>query len=266
MFPVHAGQSLRHGFLGRVTRIMARLLARSAERVFVSIPAWGKLLQTLCPTVRPAEWLPVPSNVPALADAALAAAVRRKIVAGLETVIGHFGTFGTITTPCLGPALADLLRRSPNRIGLLIGRSSLTYREQFAATYPDLSGLVKATGELPAAAVSAHLAACDLLLQPYPDGASCRRTSLMSGLALGVPTVTNKGFLSEPVWGTESAGVAVAPSAHAADLVATAEAVLALPPAERQDRGRAAAGWYKSRFALEHTIARLRTDLPQTPD
>ena len=100
-------------------------------------------------------------------------------------LIGHFGTFGPMVGECLGPPLAELLRRSEHRVGLLVGRNGAGFGERFAGDHPDLSGRVTATGDLPAGEVSAHLAACDLLLQPYPDGASCRRTSLMSGLAWG---------------------------------------------------------------------------------
>src|SRR5262249_5603390 len=38
-----------HALLGSVTRVMARLIAGAAERVFVSIPAWESLLTRLCP-------------------------------------------------------------------------------------------------------------------------------------------------------------------------------------------------------------------------
>jgi glycosyltransferase involved in cell wall biosynthesis len=263
MYPIEPGQPLRHAVLGRATRAMARLLARSSQRVFVSIPAWGDLLRKIAPTAPPAEWLPVPSNIPGAADPEAMAAVRERVAPSAGTaVVGHFGSFGGLTTDLLGPPLAALLRRSPDRVGLLVGRNSAVYRERFAAEHPDLAGRLTATGELPAGEASAHLAACDLLLQPYPDGVSGRRTSAMAGLALGVPTVTNAGFLSEPVWGAESDGVAVAASAEPADLVAAAEAVLALSPAERSARGRAAAAWYRARFAPEHTLARLRSERP----
>jgi glycosyltransferase involved in cell wall biosynthesis len=256
MYPVEPGQRLRHAVLGRVTRAMARLLARSADRVFVSIPAWCVLLRRICRAARPAEWLPIPSNVPDAADPAAVAAVRARLGPG-ATVVGHFGTFGAMNADLIGPPLADLLRRPAGRVALLVGRNAPAYRERFVAERPDLTDRVTATGDLSAAAVAVHLAACDLLLQPYPDGASTRRTSLMSGLALGVPTATNAGILSEPIW-AECAGVAVAPSAEPAALVAAAEGLLALPPEERAARGRAAAAWYRARFAVEHTVARLR--------
>src|SRR5207248_9386883 len=46
-----------HALLGGVTRVMARLVAGAAERVFVSIPAWAGWVRRLCPRAPRAEWL-----------------------------------------------------------------------------------------------------------------------------------------------------------------------------------------------------------------
>jgi glycosyltransferase involved in cell wall biosynthesis len=51
----------------------------------------------------------------------------------------------------------------------------------------------KMLGYLPLPEVSEALQAADLLLLPFVDGASERRTTLMAGLAHGVPTVTTVG-------------------------------------------------------------------------
>ena len=54
----------------------------------------------------------------------------------------------------------------------------------------DWSDRVVAPGSLPAAAVTEYLRACDLVIQPYPDGVSSRRGTAMAALANGVPVVT----------------------------------------------------------------------------
>jgi len=82
---------------------------------------------------------------------------------------------------------------------------------RLTAQNPHLGIRIAATGELPAEQIPAHLRACDLLVQPFPDGVSSRRTSVMAGLANGVPVVTNLGLLSEPLW-RKSGAVALAPS------------------------------------------------------
>lgn len=259
MYPIHPGQPLPHAVLARVNRTMARRIAAAAERVFVSIPTWADLLRQIGYSGRPAEWLPIPSNVPAACDPGRAAAVRSRIAAGGTRVVGHFGTYGALTAGLVGPPLIELLRRSADRVILLVGRHGDRFRDRMTAECPDIRGRVVATGGLPAADVAAHLAACDLLVQPYPDGVSSRRGSVMAGLALGVPTVTNDGAGTEPDWRSDGHGIVVTPSADAACLVAAAEAVLAMSPAERSARGKSAAAWYHARFAPELTIARLRS-------
>ena len=50
-----------------------------------------------------------------------------------------------------------------------------------------IAGRIFATSRLSPADVALHLAACDLLLQPYPDGVTARRTSVMAGFVNGRP-------------------------------------------------------------------------------
>jgi len=99
-----------------------------------------------------------------------------------------------------------------------------------------------------------QLAACDVLVQPYHDGVSSRRTSVMAGLALGVPTVTNEGALTEPLW-RPSGAVQLARSVN--DIVDQTDAVLANRGLAEQiaSNGRAL---YNQMFAIELTIKRLR--------
>jgi len=53
-----------------------------------------------------------------------------------------------------------------------------------------LTAFVHRTGPLPAAAVAAALAASDVCVLPYRDGASPRRGSLLAALAQGIPVIT----------------------------------------------------------------------------
>ena len=244
-----------HALLGTATRVMARQIAGAADRVFVSVPAWGPLIKRFCPRAKPAEWLPVPCTLALDADPAAVAAVRNQFAPVSGFLVGHFGTFGKLITDLLTPAVVELLRLAPAAVVLLIGRGSIAFRERFVAAYSDLAARVHAMGELAPATVSAHLRACDLLLQPFPDGVSSRRTSAMAGLANGVPVVTNLGALSESLWA--DGGVAAAPTPDPAAVAKLAAGLLA-DPAVRAEFGRRGNALYHSRFAVKHTIDHLR--------
>ena len=245
-----------HAVLGAVTGVMARLVAEAADRVFVSIPTWADWVRRVCPRSQPAEWLPVPSNLP----------TNRGIIgvrdwgAGDRVAIGHFGTFGYSVTTLLESIADRLLADRADRVFVFIGRGGEGFRNVFVGRHPGLAGQVVATGGLPSADAAARLARCDLLVQPYPDGVSCRRGSVMAGLGLGLPVVSNLGFLSEPFWATEP-GVRLALTPDPAAVAAAAEAVLALPPARRADLGAAGTALYRERFSLENTVTRLRACL-----
>ena len=240
-----------HAVLGATTRAMARLVAGAAARVFVSIPAWGELVRRACPRARPAEWLPVPCGVGTEATYVAIAEVRRGLPAGAE-IVGHFGTFGRFITDMLEPAIRELLTARPRVRVVLAGRNSEVFRDRLQ------SDRVTATGDLAADQLPAHLRACDVLLQPYPDGISSRRTSAMAGLANGVPVVSNFGFLSEPLWATTD-GVRVAAGPDPSALAAAVGDVLDLPPAARAALGERGAHLYRTTFDISHTVTRLRS-------
>ena len=251
-------QPLRHNVLAIVNRVMARVIAGAADRVLVSIPGWNDLLVEICPRARPAEWLPVPCSVATAADPGAVAIARCRYAPDPSTpLVGHFGRFGSLITDLLEPAIVALLRNDHRARVLLIGRGSEEYQDHIVAAHPDLAGRVIGTGELSSVGVAAHLRACDLLLQPYPDGVSSRRTSVMAGLANQVPVVTNLGALSEPFWATSTA-VAVVPGPDPAALATAVAEVLALSSESRLSFGARGAELYRSEFSLERTIARLR--------
>ena len=230
-----------HALLGSVTPVLARLVAGAAERVYVAIPAWGPLLNS----GRAAEWLPVPCTLePGTAPVAVKSASR----------VGHFGTYGELIAAMLIPAIGELLRFTTADI-LLIGRGSREFLARLIALHPEFAGRISATGERPGPEVSAHLRSCDLLVQPYPDGISSRRTSAMAGLANGVPVVTNLGPLSEPLW---TGGAVAGPPMPDPAALARCAAELLGDPAAPAELGRRGAALYRETFAIEHTIARLR--------
>jgi glycosyltransferase involved in cell wall biosynthesis len=129
------------------------------------------------------------------------------------------------------------------------------------STRPDLSGRLVASGRASAHDVSVHLQACDVLVQPYPDGVTTRRTSVMAGLANGCAVVTTDGKLTEDVWQATGC-VAMAAATDLAGLALRTRELLA-DAAARQALQARASDAYESHFALPHTIDALRVDCSQ---
>jgi glycosyltransferase involved in cell wall biosynthesis len=171
-----------------------------------------------------------------------------------EHLVGHFGTFGAMITDILMPTISRFLRESPRETALLVGRGGLRFRERFAAAEPGIAKRVHAVGELSAPDAVNHLLACDLVVQPYPDGVTSRRTSVMAALAHGLPVVTNLGFLSESLWQDH---VATAPAPNPV-LLADSITRLLNNIEEREELGRRGLRLYRDRFAVARSIARLR--------
>jgi hypothetical protein len=250
------GQPLRHHLIARVTQRMAGMVARSAQRIFVAIPAWEAFLRRLDPGLGPMEWLPVVCNVPVCDDPAAAAAVRARHGLAGRLVLGHFGTYGGLIAPLLMDSLPSLLAAAPDLAALFLGRGSEAFAAALVKQHPGLAGRAHATGALAPAEVSSHLLACDVMLQPYPDGISSRRGTALAALAHGRPVATTAGHLSEPLW-AQTRTVALAPVGDPHALVEATRRLLA-DPAERQRLGAAARVLYLEQFDLPHTITALQ--------
>jgi glycosyltransferase involved in cell wall biosynthesis len=251
---------LRRNGIALVNRVMAAILIRACTRAYVSIPGWVPTLRRLGAGRLPLVWTPVPSGVPAGAAAASVATRRAELTRNDSTarLVCHFGTYGSPITGDLRPVLCELLDRRPDVRVLLLGCGGERWRAELVDGRPDWCSRITAPGALPAPVIAEYLRACDLVIQPYPDGASGRRTSLMAALANGLPVVTTTGALSEPLW----ANGAVA-AASAGDRAAIVRLALELldSPESRAALGAAGLRLYQDQFALHHTI----TTILETP-
>ena len=256
VFPLSLRQSLSHNLLGVVTRLMASLVARKAERIFVSIPAWESYVPRVARNR--VTWLPVPSNIATSVSTEAVAAIRKQIVPKSDFLVGHFGTYGSHVASLLTRILPALLLKDSRRKALLLGKGGDGFAAAMMKDNVALRGRIESTGPLSHDQLAAHLAACDCLLQPYPDGVSSRRGSLMAGLALGLPIVTNAGPLTDPVWRKTEAVAIASPSPL--DFIAAVERLLAEPHWMLDLRRRAVAA-YQEYFALARTIETLRTGM-----
>ena len=253
-FPFDTRAKLRHNGLAVVNRIMASIVARAAERVFVSIPAWKSPVERLTRPGTPVSWLPVPSAVPIVNGNGASAVIRARQGSG-RPVVGHFGTYGRLVRPLLDASVPMLLEGTDCSV-LLLGRGSEIASRELIAAHPNLAARVQASGSLSPDTLSQYISACDVMLQPYPDGISSRRTSAMVALSHGRPVVTTSGPLTEPMW-QESGAVLLVPVSDAAGLVSATRELLADPVrrTELSERGKSI---YDRQFDVRHTISALR--------
>jgi glycosyltransferase involved in cell wall biosynthesis len=251
------GENWRQTAAAAVHRLMAVTLLNAARRVWVSVPAWEACLRPYALRRRlPFQWLPVFSNIPVVDDAAGVAAARARYAPPGSFLLAHFGTYRNDVARLLMAALPGLLEAPCRPAVVLMGRGAESFRAGLVSRHPRLAGRVHATGPLEAADVSRHLSACDAMFQPYPDGVSSRRTTVMVGLLHGMPVVTTAGPRTEPLW-AETRAVCLAPVDDVARLVRAAQELL-LDERERKRMSNAARAVYHEYFDVRHTLTALR--------
>lgn len=247
---------LRHVVMATVHRLMTIVLLHAARKVWIAIPAWERLLRPYAlGRMLPMRWLPVPGCI-ADEHTASATAIRMKYVAESRHLLGHFGSYGSAVTELLLERLPPIMDGRFRPSLLLLGSGSERFRQALISQRPWWSERIHAAGYLPPADLAAHIAACDLFLQPYPDGISSRRTSAMACLSRGRPVVTTSGHLTEPLW-SETAAVAIA---DVSDTASFASIVAGLLEHDDTRRALAARGQQvcAERFSVTQVINALR--------
>lgn len=165
-------------------------LGRAADVIFFSIEPWALNFRSWFPRT-PVWHLPVGSNIP-LIDIDQCEARRRL---GIDDGVAVLGVFGSAhPSRMLGRvrSAAEAARSAGwNVLILHIGPEADSVREQ-------MGGLpLRADGPLPAEEVSRRMAAMDVHLIPFADGVSTRRTSLMTSLQHGIPTIATEGYWTD---------------------------------------------------------------------
>jgi glycosyltransferase involved in cell wall biosynthesis len=255
MFPLERGRPLKDNLRGVVNRSMASLAARAATRIFVATPYWVEVLRARVGISARADWLPIPSAIPVVHDEAATLAIRRRLAPAGGMIVGHFSTYPEATRRMLASVIPQVLAADPRLTILLLGTSGAEFRATLGTLSSELSARTHATGTLAADNLSSHLSACDLMVQPYPDGASARRSSLIAALAHGRPVLTTIGPATDSCW-SDSGAVALV--SHDAAAVARGIEDLLADPTRRSCYGARAAALHRTRFAPERTIEALR--------
>lgn len=244
---------LRHNVLAAVNRLMARRLCRNASVANVSIPEWVALLRPLAPARLPIEWSPVPSNIP---RATQESGQQLRAELGIDSqapVVGHFGTYGENIGRMLAPALAVIGDRHATASVLLLGRGSEAWLASRRAA--PWARRAIATGQLSADRAASALQACTVMIQPYHDGVSTRRGTMMACLANARPAVTAVGRHSEPFW--LGCGAVAAASDNTPETLAELVCALLDDQTSRDALSARADNLYRSYFAIDRVVDRL---------
>jgi len=241
--------------LAAVTRVMLRLATRGAEHVFLSIPAWEEVVESWGAARVRSEWLPIPSTLDV--DPSSLVAQERDETGPTPQTVAHFGTYGEFLRGPLKQVLGPLLARRPELEIVLLGSGSDGFRSELLAEHPGAAARIRASGRAEPVHIANELAQAGVAVFPFDEGATTRRTSLMSALSVGAAIVTIDGWNSEAFW-RASGAVGLYPYDRP-DLGVEAIERLLADPEERASKRKRALALYRERFALERVVERLQT-------
>jgi len=245
---------IQHFVMALVHRLMTIVLLRAADRVWMSTPAWEDLLRPyLLGRHMDMRWLPVP-GCESQASPSVGAATDLAALPG--PLVGHFGTYGTLVASLLDERLAGVMASATRPSLILMGAGGEAFARQLVARHPEWRDRVLATGYLSPERLDTYLSACDVLLQPYPDGITTRRTSAMAGLARGRAVVTTTGQLTESLW-AERQAVLLVDAADPMGFVAAVDGLLHDGQA-RERLGARARAVYDAHFSVSQLVHTLR--------
>lgn len=232
-----------------------RSLLRHADYTYVTTSNWKKYLKPFKLKTR-ALTLPVPSNIESVAETQKAKNLRKAFSHGAEIIIGTYSSFKEPETiSILSEVVVKILTKHPNWVWLALGRYSEEFAEKLREDHPEVANRVQIGGKLQNKALSANLQACDIIFQPYFQGVSTRRTSLMASLYHAMPTVTSRGQRTEEIW-KETQCVELI-DWEDVDGYATAIERLARKENLRKDLSQAARLAYDTCFSLDHNLRLL---------
>jgi hypothetical protein len=228
--------------MGAWQRLQLGALLMLADRSFASIESWAAMLSR----VRRTSHLPSGSAVPdarAERDSIRAelGVSDRLVVATLST--GHPSHLTSYVASSLQRIAAS--GRPSTFLQLGAGASGLDVPAEMPVIRP---------GRLSAERLAAHVASADLLLTPFADGVSTRRTSFMVGLQQAVAVLGTSGRSTDSV--LESAGLELTEVGNPDEFAARASV---LAEADEHRARVAASGHmlYASRFTPDAIAARF---------
>lgn len=247
---------LHHNLIAFANRWMARIIGKSASKIYVSTDSWNSLLKALGCDGSRITLLPIPSNVPRVVENQSSQSLRYSILQGRTSMklVGHFGTYGRWVANMLSPMIIELMRSRFDAHFHLIGEGSDDFRIRILRDYPDWTNRISSTGRKELSEIAKHIACCDLMLQPYPDGVNTRRGSLMACLHNGKAVVATHGRNTDSLW-LDNEIVRLAESSPVSCVTQLTK--LLNEDVERKSLGIRAQKYYDANFCLEKTTEQI---------
>jgi glycosyltransferase involved in cell wall biosynthesis len=185
--------------LGTAHRILLRSVVSASSKIISTTPFCLNLLQQRFHKRASAfRYIPVGSTViPRDVDEQRKKALRSEL--GLTSdhfVVATFGNMNGKGFTFLQKFLTWLANENPLARFLFLGKESESLKKQFGSKV-SVQKLITATGRIREEQIAELLSISDLYAVFYPDGASMRRTSLITGLAHGMAIISNSGDLTD---------------------------------------------------------------------
>ncbi|MBI3780394.1 MAG: glycosyltransferase [candidate division NC10 bacterium] len=246
--PYVAWRGLRRFPLALFQRVQLAVLISASSSVTVTTWTWTEALRRAYPTrAGDIAWLPVGSNIPVPSVPFTRRPQAREALGlgGGDLAVGTFSPLGSGKRfDFVGAAWRQLREHIPQVSLVVIGANA----DEVQGRFRDIPGGDKVcyTGYLPPEDVSRHLLALDFVLAPFEDGISCRRTSAIAAMAHGLPLVTTRGQLTDPLF--EGSPMVLIPAADS-EQFAQAAADLAADAGRREDLGRRTRAFFDQHFS-----------------
>lgn len=235
-----------------------RALGQAADVIFFSIDPWVQQYRPWFPG-KTIVHLPVGSNMP-LAGISRTEARARLGIGDNTLVLGLFGTAHSSRLLHLIRAAVEAAHaRNPDVLALYIGPHGDAVREA-------LHGLpTLAEGPFPPDEVSRRFAAMDIYLVPITGGVSSRRTSFMTALQHGIPTVSTFGPQTDQMLLAENNRAFMLTDINSPTAFPDAVLSLAQDPARQQALGAQGRRLYDREFDWDKVAARMLTAFTNVP-
>ena len=225
----------RSTLMGAYQRAQMRLLLRMVDGVIVVRETLGRELGTAC------THIPVGSNITPVPVTAEEARARLGLSGML--VLALFGRGNPARALDHAESAIEALSSARGADGICV--LNLGSGSPIPAVPAGVQ--IRTPGALSGGELSLHLRASELLLLPFTDGMSTRRTTLMAGLAHGLPVIGLQGVNTDRILIQHIDTMVLTPCGDV-DAYAHAVVRLILDPTRRQAVGRAGRSLYERNF------------------